>query len=197
MSFKKVVLSFHRYQRLLQAMEKNKNATIEQSVKDGDDEIDANVPMIENESNAHPVKEEPHNHSVLALSSIHPKLKARAQMLLDFITSCEAFDWNERGELVYLSQTVHGSHITDLLRESLSVKSKDIRLTGADIFYSQLAKCNVPLSLIINPRRRQQISEIKNNKIGFHPPGVLAETSVQPESPETKTVEHSWKIWKS
>jgi hypothetical protein len=70
--------------------------------------------------------------------------------------------WNHRGELEFRGETISGSHVTDLLKDS-QYAYKNMSLLGINEFYRGLSDMNIPQSLIGNDQRRE------NN---IRPPGI-------------------------
>jgi hypothetical protein len=72
----------------------------------------------------------------------------------------KVLSWNDRGELRYRGETIPGSHVTDLLKDS-QYAYRNLTPLGRKEFYEGLRELNVPQSLIGNERRR-----------GDRPPGI-------------------------
>ena len=81
------------------------------------------------------------------LSSIPVSYRNKARTLLNCIINSSQLTWNKRGEIMQGEQTVHGSHIIDLLKYTL-YPYKHFMPVGFDQFNSTLQAINIPRSLI-------------------------------------------------
>ena len=91
-----------------------------------------------------------------------PKLyKAGARQLLDKIKEHrDAFNWNEKGELMYQNKPITGSHVVDLDNDMLSHR-KGFEPVGWSVFVRGLARMNIPENIVRNPQRQSAIREFK------------------------------------
>ena len=82
------------------------------------------------------------------MSAIPKNYRTRAQALLNHITADpqHRLRWNQRGELIYQGQVVHGSHITDLLKNSQ--RQYKHAPMGLEEFEAALRELNVPTGLM-------------------------------------------------
>lgn len=79
--------------------------------------------------------------------------------------------WNEKGELIFHEKVVFGSHITDLLRDSLR-KYKSFTPDGREEFHRGLRELNVPKSLIEQrPQSSKDLAEGTQIQ-QMRPPGI-------------------------
>ena len=103
-----------------------------------------------------------------------PKLyKTGARQLLDKIKeNSDVLNWNEKGELMYESKPISGSHIVDLVNDILRHR-KGFEPVGWSVFARGLARMNVPENIVRNPQRQTAIREFK--------------TRVREETPESPT----------
>ena len=103
-----------------------------------------------------------------------PKLyKTGARQLLDKIKeNRDMLDWNEKGELMYESKPISGSHMVDLVNDMLRHR-KGLEPVGWSVFARGLARMNVPENIVRNPQRQSAIREFK--------------TRVRDETPESPT----------
>ena len=85
------------------------------------------------------------------LASLPKRHHSAAQRLLRFM-NCEDILWNNRGELLVNGCTVEGSHIVDLVRDS--VYHMRCPPPGYEQFYQCLAEHNPPETLIQDTTRR-------------------------------------------
>ena len=91
----------------------------------------------------------------IILSAMPKSYKSRAANLLNHIDHSKVLGWNENGELVYNSKLIPHSQIVDLVRDALwEQKFKPI---GSEEFYRGLHQSNVPLALIGNHKRQQEL----------------------------------------
>ena len=97
-----------------------------------------------------------------------PKLyKAKASVLLDHIERNKDLEWNHWGELVYAQRVIPHSQIVDLLRECM--REQTFTPAGSEEFFRALRESHVPLALISNQKRRDQLQ-------GAPPPPVATKT---------------------
>ena len=112
-------------------------------------------------------------HSDIIIACLPKGNRLKAKRLLEFISQQRALDWNRDGNLIVDGQTIHLSHIVDLLHDALNPTKHDP--IGADVFYSHLA--GIPLSFINNPRRRSSLAgegrRRQRRKDAFLPPPGL------------------------
>lgn len=93
---------------------------------------------------------------VLNLKMIPQNYRNRAQNLLTHIEDQTDLNWNNKGELVVNGLPVIGSHIMDLVEDTVRSRPRGaaaIEPTGADVFQEGLRKSNVPQALIGNKTR--------------------------------------------
>ena len=81
------------------------------------------------------------------LSAVPVSYRNKARTLLDCIIKSSQLTWNDRGEIVLGDDTVHGSHIIDLLKYTLH-PYKHFTPVGVEQFNDTLRSINVPRSLI-------------------------------------------------
>ena len=87
------------------------------------------------------------------LNLIPQNYRNRAQNLLTHIEKQTDLDWNNKGELIVDRQPIVGSHIIDLVKDTVSTRQRGADIespTGASVFMEGLRKSNVPQSLIGN-----------------------------------------------
>lgn len=92
-----------------------------------------------------------------------PKLyKGGARQLLDKIKeNRDVLHWNEKGELIYESKPISGSHVVDLVNDILRQR-KGFEPVGWSVFARGLAKMNVPENLEAQrPRGRAPSENLK------------------------------------
>ena len=91
-----------------------------------------------------------------------PKIyKAGARQLLDKIKKHQdVLHWNDKGELLYENKPIPGSHVVDLVNDTLRHR-KGFEPVGWSVFARGLARMNVPENLVRNPQRQSAIREFK------------------------------------
>ena len=91
-----------------------------------------------------------------------PKIyKAGARQLLDKIKKHQdVLHWNDQGELLYENKPIPGSHVVDLVNDTLRHR-KGFEPVGWYVFARGLARMNVPENLVRNPQRQSAIREFK------------------------------------
>ena len=82
------------------------------------------------------------------LSAIPKNYRNRATSLLNHIDADpqQRLQWNGRGELIYKSRTIHGSHITDLIKNSQRPYVQ--QPVGEEEFRKGLKELNIPVGLL-------------------------------------------------
>ena len=68
--------------------------------------------------------------------------------------------WNDKGELLYENKPIPGSHVVDLVNDTLRHR-KGFEPVGWSVFARGLARMNVPENLVRNPQRQSAIREFK------------------------------------
>ena len=87
--------------------------------------------------------------------------KAGARQLLDKIKEHQdVLHWNDKGELLYETKPISGSHLVDLVNDTLRHR-KGFEPVGWSVFARGLARMNVPENLVHNPQRQSGIREFK------------------------------------
>lgn len=81
------------------------------------------------------------------LSAIPKMYKGKATALLDHLPP--SVTWNIKGELMINGNTLQGSHISDLLRDTQR-QFRDVIPLGRDQFWEALKEANIPRCLIGN-----------------------------------------------
>ena len=83
------------------------------------------------------------------ISAIPKNYKNRARALLNHITADpqQRLQWNARGELIFHGNVIHGSHITDLVKNSQR-QYKHAQPTGLVEFQDGLKQLNIPMGLL-------------------------------------------------
>ena len=91
-----------------------------------------------------------------------PKLyKSGARQLLDKIKENQnVLHWNEKGELLYENKPISGSHLVDLVNDTLRHR-KGFEPVGWSVFARGLARMNIPENIVRNPQRQSTIREFK------------------------------------
>ena len=83
------------------------------------------------------------------LSAIPKNYRNRARALLNHITADpqQRLQWNDQGELIYHDNVIHGSHITDLVKNSQR-QYKHSQPVGLTEFQDGLRQLNIPIGLL-------------------------------------------------
>ena len=119
---------------------------------------------------------DPHRLDMNVIVSTLPKQsRQKIQAILRLITEDpqQRLSWDAKGQLVYQGRVIHGSHITDLLKDS-QYMYKHFEPKGKDEFYQGLKDLNVPYTLLCNLKRIDGVVTAKD----FHnlrrpiPPGI-------------------------
>jgi hypothetical protein len=100
----------------------------------------------------------------IIMAAIPKQYQYRVKAILSHIMKDprKILGWNHRGELHFRGETISGSHVTDLLKDS-QYAYKNLVPLGIGEFYQGLRDMNIPQSLISNDQRRE------NN---IRPPGI-------------------------
>ena len=95
------------------------------------------------------------------LQAIPKMYKTKCHALLNFIEKGNVLSWNDKGELVYNTQSIPNSHIADLLKNAMR-EYNNFDPIGKEEFYRGLAQTNVPLLLIDNKDNRDLLVQGKS-----------------------------------
>jgi hypothetical protein len=129
---KSVVLSWEKYQRLMQEQ-----------------------PETEEEDQTRQV----YNQDKI-VSTVPHKMRSRAEALLGLLSHTD-ISWNQRGELVVNDKHIDGSNICDLVKCVL-LNYKNFQPKGYHHFIQALASNNVPETLIQNTKCRTDVQNAKD-----------------------------------
>ena len=157
---KSVLVPWEKYQRLIKQIPSNKDPTTKM-----------HPPMVQ---------EEPEDDDALSvdrvIEAVPKNVQNRVCALLSHVTNDGRLTWNRQGEICYEGQTIPGSHITDLVKDS-QYKYKHFNPTGYHIFYTALKDMNIPKGLI-GHRERVDISQAKKT-----PPGITEPQAKKKKAP--------------
>ena len=93
-------------------------------------------------------------------------LKERGKILLSKIKEHpNIVKWDKNGQLIFEGKPLQGSHIADLIDDSLR-KRKGVEPIGWESFTKALAKMNTPEHLVRNVQRRTALRELKSGQTG-------------------------------
>lgn len=95
---------------------------------------------------------------------LNPRFRKNAAILLNtFSRHKDVAAWNEKGEFVYKGSVVPGSHLLDLVRNSVQSHGLTRKNTphGWDVFMSAMAELNVPSSVIGHHTTRDALNDLK------------------------------------
>lgn len=122
----------------------------------------------------------------IILSAMPKSYKSRAGNLLNHIDHSKLLGWNENGELIYNSKLIPHSQIVDLLRDALwEQKFKPI---GSEEFYRGLHQSNVPLALIGNHKRQQELLVPPSNSTEVSsPPNIESQQRRKSNNPKSRS----------
>ena len=197
MSAKKVVISFDKYQRMLETVKstpvkEKSEGQLNKTRKTDENHLNSVMKDTENEASDNEKLTDKSHHSRAGISLIPKYLRNRNTKLISFILSCQEISWNSRGELICDEKPIHGSNITDLIRDATLAKVTKTPPIGADFFYYKLADCNIPFILIKNIKRRQYLYHLGGVQ---HPPGSLT----KPNTSHKPSSKHNflWRKWRS
>ena len=119
------------------------------------------------EENEQPTEEPPpekSNSSAIeqeVMKSVPKIYKAGARQFLDKIKEHQdVLHWNDKGELLYETKPIPGSHLVDLVDDTLRHR-KGFEPVGWSVFARGLARMNVPENLLRNPQRQRAIHDFK------------------------------------
>ena len=93
------------------------------------------------------------------IATVPQKSKSRARALLDLLTQTD-IAWNNYGECVLKGQSIQGSNICDLVK-CLLFNYKSFQPNGYHEFIHSLANFNIPETLIVNAKCRNDIQQLK------------------------------------
>jgi len=86
------------------------------------------------------------------LESVPPRMKKKAQLLINRIKAHPQLAWTDRGELVYKDQVVTNTNVADLVNDVLR-RRKHFEPRGWQTFAQALKETNVPQDLIGHQER--------------------------------------------
>ena len=90
-----------------------------------------------------------------------PKIYKAGARLWDKIKEHQdVLHWNDKGELLYETKPIPGSHLVDLVNDTLR-HHKGFEPVGRSVFARGLARMNVPENLVRNPQSQSAIHEFK------------------------------------
>lgn len=96
------------------------------------------------------------------LHFIPKSLKNKASDLLQRLSNRNDINWNDKGELIVDNETIHGSHIVDLVGDLIRSRKQDPP-RGWRAFADALSRLNLPAELIGNSERWQYIHGTPTN----------------------------------
>ena len=88
------------------------------------------------------------------LESVPPRMKKKAQLLINRMKAHPQLSWSDRGELVYKDQIVPDTNVADLVNDMLR-RRKHFEPHGWQTFARALKETNVPQDLIGHQERWQ------------------------------------------
>ena len=111
------------------------------------------------------------------LDSVPPRMKKKAQLLINRIKAHPQLTWTDRGEMVYKDQVMANTNVSDLVNDVLR-RRKHFEPHGWQTFARALKDTNVPQNLIGHHERWQWMQ---------HPQEVpIASTAASPAAPLRK-----------
>ena len=132
-------------------------------------------------NNMNDKKDQKHTLENDVVGSVPVTLRKKAERLLKHLKSDRnIIDWNQRGEIIAEGNIVKGSHLIDLIKDTLR-KRKDFNPRGWKEFNKALAVLNTPQDLVGNSDRwqYQQSGEDHSSSQPFEtynmPSGLFAE----------------------
>ena len=173
-----------------QPLEMKLTSTSEDPVSTSDDLTE----QVSTNNNMNDKKDQKHTLENDVLGSVPVTLRKKAERLLKHLKSDRnIIDWNQRGEIIAEGNIVKGSHLIDLIKDTLR-KRKDFNPRGWKEFNKALAVLNTPQDLVGNSDRwqYQQSGEDHSFSQPFEtynmPSGLFAEAPhLKHISPKQKT----------
>ena len=100
----------------------------------------------------------------MVLDSVPKSMRARAESVLKRLKNHpNMVSWNKSGEISLEGETIHGSNISDLIRDALKGR-QNFNPTGSKDFFKVLSKINMPRDLIRNEARWKQVNLTERKK---------------------------------
>ena len=124
------------------------------------------------------------------LGSVPVTLRKKAERLLKHLKSDRnIIDWNKRGEIIAEGNIVKGSHLIDLIKDTLR-KRKDFNPRGWKEFNKALAVLNTPQDLVGNSDRwqYQQSGQDHSSSQPFETYNVTKPSGLFAEAPHLKHI---------
>ena len=125
---------------------------------------EAETPQEAHEENTQEPHETPIERNFIQeiVNALPKTLKVPGKALLQKIKeNPEIMKWNEQGELVLDGKTLHGTHITDLIKDSLRGNKGSNGPIVWELFTQGLARINTPDHLIRNAQRKSALRHYK------------------------------------
>ena len=110
-------------------------------------------------------------------------------MLLEKIKeNPEVMKWDEKGQLIVEGKAIPGSHISDLIKDSLKTGKASARgPLGWERFTQGLAKMNAPEHLLRNAQRKSALREFKSGGEALNQPEEESSTNEWFPTPPTSS----------
>ena len=186
---KLVLIPFHKYQAL-QSQENIKDQVISEVPEESNLQLE--------KSSTVPIRQSKLEKDII-LCHIGKGKRGKAETLLQYINQSPNLDWNNQGELIVNDKVIPGSHISDLVKDSVT-EYKHFEPVGLQQFYQHLG--NIPLTIITNPKSRRLLQKGGQST---PPPGKPEKSTVRVlktvsggKKKTVKRLKSSWKdMWKT
>lgn len=128
------------------------------------------------------------------LAALPKTMKDPAKSLIQKIKeNPDIMTWDKKGQIVLNGQVLEGTHITDLVKDSVGTSSKKDGKgpLGWELFTQGLARMNAPEHLLRNSRRKSALRNYKSGKADRSEESISAATA----KARDKTPEESNNEW--
>mgnify|MGYP001552780171 CR=1 FL=1 len=93
------------------------------------------------------------------IESVPKTMREKARWLVHRMKKSADIGWNNEGELVVDGTPVKGSHIVDLVNQTLRKRKRVKQLTGEDAYLQGLRRLHIPQEVVGNPDMWQRLTK--------------------------------------
>ena len=184
---KLVLIPYHKYQYFQSLQSEGPHKVHKENTQSEENSTDPKA-LHEIET---PINKENKLETDIILCHISKGKRSKAETFLRYINQSPNLDWNIHGELLVNGKIIPGSHISDLVKDSVT-EYKAFQPKGVEELYTHIG--NIPLTIITNPKRR---ALLQTGGQSPPPPGLPNKTETRVLNIEKKTLKKPEKItWK-
>ena len=148
---KAVLLPEEKYKRMMEQLNRKENSHLQKSPTEGKTEASKSTTSTPNVD----------KDDMYIINVLPERFQKKAKRIIQFIKTSggNILDWNENGEMIYRNQTIHKTHMADLISDAIS--ERKYPPFGVDIFYKALAEMHFPEILLGSQTRRRKVRELR------------------------------------